>query len=543
MLRTLTVRNLFLMESVDVVVEDGFTAITGETGAGKSTLLDALRLVLGRRGDPNCVRVGADSGSVAAHFELSDDAPYALVVKNLLGESGLTWEGVDLVLRRTIKEGKSRAFCNDQPIAMPLLKAIGDALCEWHGQYDDSLQPYRQQLVLDTWMIRMQPELEDVFNQISEQYEHIQRIEALLAQLALSQKEATQKALYAEAVLRELDPLAPELNEESSILEELDALQVWNRMKDRLSDAVDQLPVVLRALYGVTNSLAKVVPSGDARMQVLERVALELEDVKAAYMDDLDRQRHATERLNTLEQRLGQLRHIALKWGVQPDELHAMWQEAKAFSPDSLDKTALTKELNSHTLVYEGLAQSLHQSRCEAAQQLAERVMAELVELHLPHTRLSIRVEKTDNTAKGWDDITFYVSFNPGQPLGPMHKVASGGERARLMLVLRTLLGQERPLLVFDEVDQGVSGATAHAMGQRLRMVGAQQQIWAITHSAQVASQANQHVCVTKHVEGDTTHTRVTLLTASERTKEVARLLAGTHITDEALAAAQQLMS
>lgn len=543
MLRTLTIRNLFLMESVDVCVQEGFTTITGETGAGKSTLLDTLRLVLGRKSDPNCVRAGAESGSVSAHFELSDDAFYTNIIKQLFHDSGMDWHGQDLVIRRTLKDGKSRVFCNDQPITMPLLKSIGDALCEWHGQYDDSLQPYRQQLVLDTWMLSYKPELENVFTQIAEYHSHIQRVQGLLEQQALSQKEANQKALYVEAVLRELDPLAPEENEETTILGELDELQTWNRIKDRLSDAVEQLPTVLKALYNITHSLVKAVGEDDPRMKTLERAALELEDVKASYMDDLAKQRHATEKLNTLEQRLGQLRHSALKWGVQPDELHAMWQEAKNFSPDSLDRSALTKELNEHTQAYNDLAEVLHQNRSEASEQLAARVIGELVELHLPHTRLEIRVEKSANTAKGWDDVTFYVSFNPGQPLGAMHKVASGGERARLMLVLRTLLGQERPLLVFDEVDQGVSGATAHAMGQRLRMVGEQQQIWAITHSAQVAGQANQHICVTKHVVDDSTRTQVNILKPDERIHEVARLLAGSHITDEALAAAQKLMS
>ena len=176
MLRALTIRNLFLMESVEVYAHSGFTAITGETGAGKSTLLDSLRLVLGRKSDASCVRTGAEQGMVSAHFELPEHATHTHSIQAILQEAGLEWEGFDLVLRRTIKDGKSRSFCNDQPITMPLLKAIGDALCEWHGQYDDSLQPYRQQAVLDTWMTRQQPELEETLSEVAQEYDHLLRI-------------------------------------------------------------------------------------------------------------------------------------------------------------------------------------------------------------------------------------------------------------------------------------------------------------------------------------------------------------------------------
>lgn len=542
MLRSLTIRNLFLMDSVDVSADSGFTTITGETGAGKSTLLEVLRLVLGRKSDANCVRTGAEWGTASAYFELPDDAPYTANLKELLQNNGLDWQGPDFVLRRIIKDGKSRSFCNDHPITMPLLKSIGDMLCEWHGQHDDSLQPEKQQTVLDTWMLNHNPELTQTFEHIAEQFLHMQRIEKKLAQQASNQKEATQKALYAEAVLRELNPIAPEQNEESSILNELEELQNWNKMKDRLHDAVTQLPAILKALYNVTHSLARVLPQEDTHLKALEKSALEMEDVRDFYTDELNRQRHATERLKTLEHRLSQLRHVALKWGVQTDELYSMWQEAKNFTPRNLDRQALQKELDKHEERYAALANMLHTARCKAGESLAHHIMAELAELHLPHTRLEIRTDKVRSTSKGWSSITFHVSFNPGQPLAPMHKVASGGERARLMLVLRTLLGQDRPLLIFDEVDQGVSGATAHAMGRKIRLVGEQQQIWAITHSAQVAGQAHQHILVSKHVENGTTTTQVHTLKNHERTHEVARLLAGSHITDEALAAAQKLI-
>lgn len=540
MIRSLAIRNLFLIESVDVGIEAGFITITGETGAGKSTLLEALRLVLGKRTDNNCVRVGADHGSVSARFELDESSSHHL--NHVFEAGGFTWSGEELILRRVLKDGKSRTFCNDQPISSALLKNIGDALCEWHGQHDDSLQPQRQQTVLDTWMLQNKPNLQTVLDSAATEHKIIQHIHNKLEALNISQKEATQKALYAEAVLRELDPLAPEENEESHILNELNELQAWNRMKDRLSDVVEQLPTVLKALYNLNGSLSKVVEPEDQRLQTLEKISLELEDVRASYEDDLNRNRHATERLNTLEHRLGQLRHIALKWGVQPDELYTMWQEAKNFSPDNMDRTVLTRELDEHTQAYNKLAEILHKERHEAAQKLATRMMTELTDLHLPHARVEILVTKGNPSATGHDSITFHVSFNPGQPLNPLHKVASGGERARLTLVLRTLLGQERPLLVFDEVDQGVSGATAHTMGQRLRLVGAQQQILAITHSAQVASQAHQHLCVTKYVVKDSTHTQIDTLTPEQRVHEVARLIAGKHITNEAIAAAQKLM-
>lgn len=541
MLRELTVRNLYLMETVDLETNNGFISITGETGAGKSTLLSALRLVLGSRADADAAHDG-ETASVAAVFDLDSYPDVLATLKQEAEELGLTLDDGQIILRRTLKDGKSKSYLQDQPVSLPFLKKVGELLCEWHGQYDNILQPEQQKILLDNWVQKLSPESHDLLASIESAYKNLQEIQQKITHYQARQKEKQQKATYAEAILRDLDPIAPQEGEEAATLSELDELKQWGKVKDHIIQASEQLPQATKPLYALINSLGRVLDADDARLKSLEQAALDIEDVQLQFEEEFERQRSATDRLDELENRLSQLRHTAIKWGVLPDELYQLWQDAKNFSADDTNLDDLHQNLKEHEKAYDDVASQMHDLRTQAAVELEKHILSELKDLYLDQTKIRIQVEQAERKTDGYDHVVFNISFNPGQPLAPIQKVASGGERARFMLVMRILLGKSRPVLVFDEVDQGVSGATAHAMGQKLRKLGQNQNIWAITHSAQVASQAHQHICVTKRISDGKTQTHVKLLTDDGRMDELSRLLSGKDITDEARAAAKKLM-
>lgn len=549
MLVQLSIRDIVLIDRLDLDLGAGMTVLTGETGAGKSILLDAFSLALGARGDGTLVREGQAQGQVTAAFELAAAHPARVAA----AAHDIDADG-ELILRRVqMADGRTRAFVNDQPVSAQVLRTIGRALVEIHGQHDDRamVEPATHRALVDG------------FGGLARQVSGVREAHARLRKLELERHAEEQRvaAIRAEAdFLRharaELEKLAIEAGEETMLAERRHDMQAAEKVVSDLRDALEPLAAegLVTSLNGALRRLDRrqaqaphlVGPSVAAIDATLVALDSARDTLEAAIRDaEFD-----PRELEQIEERLFAIRGAARKYGVAPDALPTLAAQHGA-TLDTLDAdeaklVRLAAALVEAEANYAHLAEALSAKRKTAAAALDKAVNAELAPLKLERARFQTQVEPEAAGQEGIDSVSFWVSTNPGTRPGPLMKIASGGELARFMLALKVVVAAKAsaPTLVFDEIDTGVGGAVADAMGQRLARLAATAQVLAVTHAPQVAARAGSHFRIAKDLadRGRRVATQVTILAPEARREEIARMLAGATITDEARAAAGRLL-
>jgi DNA repair protein RecN (Recombination protein N) len=551
MLVGLTIRDVVLIERLSLNFASGLTVLTGETGAGKSILLDALSLALGERADSGLVRHGAPQASVTAEFQLPADhsAHDIMAEQDIPADSGL-------VIRRTVSaDGRSRSFVNDQPVSVGLLKRLAETLVEIHGQFETHglFDPRTHRLVLDAY-----GGLEGARSAAGSAWRDWQEAEAERSRL-IAQAEATAaEETYLRDALSELETLDPKPGEEASLSELRQRLQHREKLIDALSTAERELAgdrgaemslsVARRALERVADRAAGAF---DGIIAALDRAQIEIGEAEAAIEAQAAGFDSEEQDLTKVDDRLFDLRKVARRHGIAPDELPGFRQSlsdrlAGLENRDSLVAQATDRAAKSRA-AYVAAAECLSAGRKTAAEQLDIAVARELKPLKLDRARFATEVASLPESEwgeTGADRIAFAVSTNPGQPLGPLAKIASGGELARFMLALKVVLARASavPVLVFDEVDSGIGGATADAVGERLARLAESHQVLVVTHSPQVAARGTHHWRVRKSEKAGMMATEVVTLDKASRREEIARMLSGAEITAEARAAAARLI-
>lgn len=552
MLASLSIRDIVLIERLDLTFEDKLSVLTGETGAGKSILLDALSLALGARGDGSLVRAGARQGQVTAVF----DVPPGHAAMIRASEAGASIEG-ELILRRVqMSDGRSKAFVNDNPVSMQALRGIGIALVEIHGQHADRamIDPATHRDLIDDFA-GLGEDVADLSAHHAGWREAGRALAAHRARIETARREAD----YLRHATAELDKLSPEPGEENLLADQRQRMMSAEKITGDLRDAADLLsgenapgPVLISVLRRLERrkdqagpDLAEAIAALDSALQSLDLAQNGLEaELRQAEFDPRE--------LERIEERLFALRAAARKYQASIDELPALAAKL-AGDLDALDHgeaelVRLEKDLATRENLLRAKAESISAKRRHAAAALDEAIAAELPPLKLERARFETVIESDSNRleASGMDRVEFHVATNPGSKPGPMMKIASGGELARFMLALKVTLADRgsAPTLVFDEIDTGVGGAVADAIGARLARLAARVQVLAVTHAPQVAARADRHFEIAKSAAGDADRvaTRVRLLDPNARREEIARMLSGAAITNEARAAAARLL-
>lgn len=548
MLASLEIRDILIIDHLALDFRAGLNVLTGETGAGKSILLDALGFVLGWRGRADLVRAEAEQGEVTAVFELAPDHP-ALAV---LEEAGLEAEDGLLILRRVnARDGRKRAYVNDRSCSTTVLRALSDCLVELHGQQDDKglLNPRAHRDLLDAFGGHA-PQLEAVRGAWRARREAEQALEAAEA----ARESAARDEAFLRHAVEELSALAPEPGEEA----ELDARRRLMQGAERIRDDVARALAALgedgaeSRIADATRWLEAVSDRVDGRLDevlaALSRTLVELGEAVEGTEALLQGLAFEPDELERTEERLFALRALARKHGVGADDLadHGATLAAKLDAIEGGEGRIrkLRQALDTARANYAAAAAELRELRQAAATRLDKAMAAELAPLKMERAVFRTQVERGEPGPSGEDDVTFLVAPNPGAPSGPLNKIASGGELSRFLLALKVCLTADETglTLIFDEIDRGVGGATADAVGRRLQALARDGQVLVVTHSPQVAALAGQHWRVEKKVEDDQTLSRVVPLSPGDRVDEIARMISGDRVTDAARQAAQALL-
>ena len=550
MLARLSIRDIVLIDRLDIDFGAGLAALTGETGAGKSILLDAFALALGARGDAALVREGAEQGQVIAVFELWKDHP----ARRVLAENDLGSEDELIVRRVQFADGRTRAFVNDQPVSVQVLRALGAALVEIHGQHDERafVEAATHRALLDAF-----GGIEDAAAEVRRLWHERRARESALESHRADVARAQREAEWLRHAVDELGKLAPETGEETALAERRAAMMQAEKVAEDLRATHDSiagpqspLPPLATAVRRLERRavqapalIAPAVKAIDTALDALNEARAHLEQALA--VADYD-----PGELERIEERLFALRAAGRKYAVPVDELAAL---ARRYAADlaQIDAgaerlAALEREAQAAGSLYAEAAQALSAQRRRAAQALDKAVDAELKPLKLERAQFSTDIVSEVEGPEGLDRVEFWVRTNPGTRPGPLMKVASGGELARFLLALKVVLADRgsAPTLIFDEIDTGVGGAIADAIGVRLARLASRVQVIAVTHAPQVAARADRHYLISKDAlaKGKRVATRVAELASERRREEIARMLAGAEITAEARAAAERLI-
>ncbi|MBB5054794.1 DNA repair protein RecN (Recombination protein N) [Afipia massiliensis] len=552
MLARLSIRDIVLIERLDIDFLKGLAVLTGETGAGKSILLDAFALALGGRGDASLVRHGAEQGQVTAVFDVPKKHPASAILR----ENGLDDTG-EMILRRVqLADGRTRAFLNDQAISVQTLKAVGTTLVEIHGQHDERalVDTATHRRLLDAFA-----SLEKDVSAVEALWDARRTARAALDEHRAGMERAAREADYLRHASEELKKLNPQEGEETSLAERRTVMMQGEKVAEDLREAqaavggpqspVSALAAAVRRLErraGSAPSLIEpAVKAMDAAINALEEADQHLNAALiAADFDPLE--------LERIEERLFALRGAARKYSTPVDALAALAQryasDVALIDAGANQLKVLEKAAAAADQAYDAAAQKLSAARNKSAEKLNKAVNAELGPLKLDRAKFSTQIESDPASPgpQGFDRVEFWVQTNPGTKPGPLMKVASGGELSRFLLALKVVLSDRgsAPTLVFDEIDTGVGGAVADAIGARLARLAEKVQVMAVTHAPQVAARADQHLLISKDAldKGKRVATSVATLAKDHRREEIARMLAGAEITAEARAAAERLL-
>lgn len=549
MLTSLLIRDFVIIESLDLRFESGLSALTGETGAGKSILLDALGLALGMRSDVSLVRQGARESVICAEFVLRERS----IVHDLLNHQSIPYED-NLLIRRIISStGKGKAYVNDHQVSIAFLRELGDVLLEIHGQFDRLLHVSSHRKLLDAYLVAP-----DLIGQVRNAYQEWQTAHKSFEAAAARLDHLRRHEDFLKYQLKELEVLNPEPGEEAQLIEVRQALSGFARVFDIVHQAykalqpemtLDSLQQAFRALQRLPETADSHV---DAATKSLQAAISEVTEATAQLDEFYGKVDDQPARLQQIDDRLMALRAAGKKHQVAVDDL-AIFLEQLRNDLETLDQAEdqtvrLERNLIAKKDAFYQVSKQLHQVRVDKAGELDVAMAQELPLLMLPNARFQSVVKELDET--GWheagiDKVQFLVAMNKGQELSPLEKTASGGELARLMLSLKATLATTvtLPTIIFDEIDIGVGGAIAAAIGQRLAKLAQHVQVLAITHSPQVAAASDHHYLVLKQDVGDQMQTTVVRLPFTSRYDELARMLSGVDVTDEARAAARKLLS
>ncbi len=560
MLTRLAIRNIVLIEALDLDFGGGLGVLTGETGAGKSILLDALGLVLGNRAEPGLVRAGEDQASVTASFEF-DKLP--MPIRAILVEAGVEVEpGEPLILKRRLKSdggstNSSRAFINDQPVGVALLRELAGHLVELHGQHDDRglVNPRGHRTLVDRYagLAGSGADAAGVENAWRAWRASEDALAAAQAQIV--QASADQDLLLAH--LAELTALAPEAGEEVALAEARATMQKGERLSGDLAElqhlwtGSDSALAALRSAGRRLDRIATEHPLLAEALAALDRAVIEATEAEDRLARAAEALSHDPQSLDQIETRLFELRAAARKHNCTADQLPARMLEMRsaldAIESGEAQLDALKRAAHDAGLNFRARAEGLSVCRVEAAQKLDLAVAGELAPLKLDAARFRtaiVRLSEERWGPGGIDAVEFLIATNPGADFAPLNKIASGGELSRFILALKVALAEEggAATVIFDEIDRGVGGAVASAIGERLARLAAGGQLLAVTHSPQVAARGGTHYVIAKSSEGTVTRTSVALLDSAGRQEEIARMLSGAEITSEARAQADRLL-
>jgi DNA repair protein RecN (Recombination protein N) len=550
MLARLSIRDIILIDRLDIDFGAGLAALTGETGAGKSILLDAFALALGARGEAALVREGAEQGQVTAVFELSKEHP----ARRLLAENGLANEDELIVRRVQIADGRTRAFVNDQPVSVQVLRALGAVLVEIHGQHDERafIEAGTHRALLDAF-----GGLEAAATEVRGLCQERRAREAAVAAHRADVERAGREAEWLRHAIEELGRLAPEQGEEAALAEQRAAMMQAEKVAEDLrlthesvTGPQSPVPPLATAVRRLERRAAQAPALIEPAVKAIDAALTALDEARGHLEQALRAADYDPRELERMEERLFALRAAGRKYNVPVDELGALARRHEAdlalIDAGAERLAKLEQEAREVAARYRQAAEALSAARRGAAVTLDKAVNAELKPLKLERAQFSTEIGGDGEGPDGLDRAEFWVRTNPGTRPGPLMKVASGGELARFLLALKVVLADRgsAPTLIFDEIDTGVGGAIADAIGVRLARLAARVQVIAVTHAPQVAARADRHYLIAKDAlaKGRRVATRVSELATERRREEIARMLAGAEITAEARAAAERLI-
>lgn len=548
MLVSLSISNIVLIEKLNLEFGRGLNVLTGETGAGKSILMDALSLALGARTDTGLIRHGYESAQVIAEFNDINDN-----IKSVFDENGIEYDGAIILRRALAIDGKSRAWVNDIPVSIKTLKQIGDMLIEIHGQFENHslLDQTTHRKTLDEFAIRSRPNYHALLINVKSAYTLLHDAEKKLRELQdLLERSATERE-FLEHNVAELKALNPQPGEEDELSTRRAIIMSAEKNAAILTEASAALNQKSSGLdsqvFTVAHILERIKTEPNPYQEQIDQLYNiastlgEISDSLAPIDADMDS-------IEGIEERLFAIRAAARKHRVSADELHQklidMTAQLDAIDNSDAELKKLRLDVKNKRNEFENLASALTDERIAAARTMREHILLELPDLKLGQADFMVERAENAPAEHGVDDIVFMIKTNPGSPFAPLHKTASGGELARLMLALRVVLSgtQDAHTFVFDEVDTGISGSTASAVGQRLNKLAQDGQALVITHSAQVAGFADRHYKIEKNVTDNSTTTTVTEIIDNARINEIARIISGTALTPESIATAKTLM-
>jgi DNA repair protein RecN (Recombination protein N) len=546
MLRALEIRDILIIDRLELGFRPGLNVLTGETGAGKSILLDSLGFVLGWRGRADLVRQGAAQGEVTAEFDLPDGHP----ARAVLQEAGLPEEDTLILRRVNTAEGRKTAWVNDRRCSGEVLRKLSDSLVELHGQHDDRglLNPRGHRDLLDAYggLETARAACRAAWRGLSTARKALDAADAALQQMREEED-------FLRHAVAELDALDPQPGEEA----DLDAHRRLMQQSERIREDIDKARAALRdgaedaagtALRWLEGAADQAEGRLEAPLAALARALAELDEAATGVETCLESLSFNPLDLEAAEERLFAIRGLSRKHGISPDALPGFADDLRGriahLDAGDSEMAALKAACDAAEQEYDAAATALNAARAQAATRLDRAVTTELAPLKMDRAVFVTRLTETEPGPDGRDAVTFTVATNPGAPAGPLGKIASGGELSRFLLALKVCLtdGQSGLTMIFDEIDRGVGGATADAVGRRLESLAQDGQVLVVTHSPQVAARGAYHWRVAKKVVDDVTLSTVTPLDASERTDEIARMLSGENITDAARAAARALM-
>ncbi|MCG3732911.1 DNA repair protein RecN [Vibrio cincinnatiensis] len=551
MLAHLSVNNFAIVKSLQLELSKGMTTITGETGAGKSIAIDALSLCLGGRAEASMVRQNEEKTEVSAAFLLDNN----LHATRWLEDNDLL-DGQECILRRMInKDGRSRAFINGSPVPLSQLKSLGQLLINIHGQHAHQLlmKPEQQLTMLDQYAGH-----HDLLKQTRLAYQHWRQAHNNLKQLRENRQQNQAQLQLLDYQMKELNELAlgeeefPELEQEHKRLANSGDLAICCQKAINLLYEGEEVNI-LNLLQSVSQTVIELADMDNHLAHIptmLSEAGIQLEEANnelRAYLDNIDVD---PERMAYVEERYSRVLSLARKHHVLPEELYAHHQallQHMAELDSSEEKIQEQEEaLNHHYQTFFSSAEKLHKSRCRYAKELDKLISLSMHELSMEKAQFKINVNQQNGQPSplGFDDVTFLVSTNPGQPLQPIAKVASGGELSRISLAIQVITAQkvDTPSLIFDEVDVGISGPTAAVVGKMLRKLGESTQVLCVTHLPQVAGCGHHQLFVAKQTKAGKTETQMIKLNTEQRVAELARLLGGSQITESTLANAKELL-